>query len=344
MYEELSEYINRLVTYKEMCEITHMKYYTGGKAKKLQIEDIERFYRLEKVKTKYKVIEKYAEPLEKEDNRKSEYYDDLETVVLYLLQQTSSNKAIWSMSKVLQLTNMVNENYRIGKKDIMATSKVLEVNDTYVYNFYNISQNRFKRIFESVLGGMERKALIIKNDCIMMCKSVSNIMYNEVGEPVINNKGNIVYTIEKVYVEATESECVVIGEIRGEVLDLLQCKDTSEVFLRRKWDMFTKEMNKRLRERLNADFCYKAYKIIKNTDRINNTITKIESDISSANVNKLTTKCMMNSNDKKIDGDIDDRELLVGYLISSSNNIDLKMLIDRFVKQENEDADSVLPF
>lgn len=71
MYDKLNNYIGEMITYKQMCEILGLKYYTGGKAKKLQIEDIFRYYDIEKIKTKYMIHDKYETPYAKEDKRKS---------------------------------------------------------------------------------------------------------------------------------------------------------------------------------------------------------------------------------------------------------------------------------
>lgn len=35
MYEQLDKYIGEMITYKNMCEICDIKYYSGGKSKHL---------------------------------------------------------------------------------------------------------------------------------------------------------------------------------------------------------------------------------------------------------------------------------------------------------------------
>ena len=122
MYKELENLIGESITYKQICELTGIKYYTVGKSKKLQIEDIERYYKLKKVKTKYNIIEKYEKPLEKIDNRcngnNTKYGDDIETIVLYKLQNEESDVYECTISQALLLCNLINKNYNIGRKDM----------------------------------------------------------------------------------------------------------------------------------------------------------------------------------------------------------------------------------
>lgn len=65
----LDKYINKQLTYKELCSILNIKYYKGN-SKTRQLEYIQCHYQLEKNKTKYKIIKKYEQPLEHKDKRK----------------------------------------------------------------------------------------------------------------------------------------------------------------------------------------------------------------------------------------------------------------------------------
>ena len=70
MYDELDVYLEneKGITYKEICELTGIKY-TNGKSKTLQLKDIERYYRMNKIKTRFVILEKYSVPILKEDKR-----------------------------------------------------------------------------------------------------------------------------------------------------------------------------------------------------------------------------------------------------------------------------------
>lgn len=70
MYKQLEEYVGSSITYKQMCEVLNLKYYSGGKSKQLQIKDIGRYYELYKVKTKHMIVSKRECVLEKQDKRK----------------------------------------------------------------------------------------------------------------------------------------------------------------------------------------------------------------------------------------------------------------------------------
>lgn len=242
MYEQLNNYIGEQITYKIICEVTGIKYYSGGKSKQLQIEDIERFYQLEKVKTKYMIVEKREVPLDKEDKRKetlgnnSKYADDIETVMLYTLQ--NKKEFVCTISQALLLCNLVNKNYAIGRKNIPTTSEVLKVDVKNVYMFYDNTSRRLKGAFERALNRMRSKALLSYDKPIRVAYNDINMELNELGEPKLDKHNKISYSVNEVHRDATKEEIEIILESEANALISLNCIDKQEVFLQHLWNSF----------------------------------------------------------------------------------------------------------
>lgn len=260
----LKDHLDQELTYKELCSILDINYTTGN-AKIKQLKYIQCYYSIEKVKTKYKIISRLDEPLEYEDKRRSIYYNDLESIILFILNNAEGNKVSWSMSKALKLTAMINSNYTVGRLDERNTCKALEVKEDTLSNFYLMTYSKLKNIFNHALDIMEDKRLIHRSECIMICKKETNILYNELHEPVINEHGRIEYDVIKVYREATLDEIVAIQDIEKETLSEMNFISIRDCFVHKQWNKYRNAVNKKLRERCNIEYSYKAYNIIKNT-------------------------------------------------------------------------------
>lgn len=342
MYDKLDDYIGESLTYKQMCETLGSKYQKGN-GKDSQLKDIQRYYQLEKVKTKYKIIEKYEEPLEKEDNRRSVFYDDLEVVILYALSEESGRDVNWSVGKSLLLANFVNENFKYcNDKTIGDMSKALEVDRNYMYDFYNISRAKFKKIFEAALKRMERKGLVdVTFDCTMVCKRVPKVMLNDIGEPVISENGKMQYEVKKEYREATKDEREAIAKASKETLKELEVSDTQECFRQGKWGKYRKIMKSKLSKSINIDFYYKGYSIVKNEEYVQETISDLKRDICATSINSKAIKAIKESNNKNYIRDIEDRDILTDYLINE-NAISIITIIKN-MSIADEESDN-LPF
>lgn len=121
----LDKYINQTLSYKQLTDILEIKYYKGD-SKQRQLNEIQQYYELEKIKTKYHIISKHDTPIPLVDNRQSIYYDDLEIIILYALKNSNQSYNVWSVSQALFVTTLVNNNYRLGKKDLQLTADAME--------------------------------------------------------------------------------------------------------------------------------------------------------------------------------------------------------------------------
>lgn len=360
MYERLDKYIGEMITYKSICEVCELKYQKGN-GKDAQIKDIQRYYKLDKVKTKYHVIEKYKDPLPKDDKRSEtsasnsvKYADDIETIMLYTLQ--NKKEFVCTISQALLLCNLVNENYNVGKKDIPITSKLLNLDIENVYNFYDSTGRRLRDTFERALNRMRSKALLSYTKPIMVACNDVQIKLNELGEPKLVN-GKISYKVKEVHRLATKEEVNVILDCEANTLNRLECDDMQRVFLAHKWNEFKRIVNEEISSRLNIKYYYEAYNIIANTKQIDRKIKNYENNGSKSILNYTILESLLNSLDKtetKLDefGNrkyddkfIADTKTMIETTINSKCTYNLKESIIR-VKSGIDDInnDSELPF
>ena len=87
--------VGQKYTYKKMCELLDEPY-KGGTAKAAQLKEWSRFYKLQKDRTKYTVVQKYDEPLPKEMRKSTSSFYDLFFRVLSIIasERMESNRRI----------------------------------------------------------------------------------------------------------------------------------------------------------------------------------------------------------------------------------------------------------
>lgn len=362
MYDKLDNYIGELISYKVICEETGIKYYSGGKSKQLQLDDVGRFYELEKVKTKYMVVAKREIPIEKEDKRKdtlgnnSKYADDIETVMLYTLQ--NKKEFVCTISQALLLCNLVNKNYAIGRKNIPVTSEVLNIDIKNVYMFYDNTSRKLKGAFERALNRMRNKALLSYNKPIRVAYNDIDMELNELGEPKLDKHNRISYSVNEVHRDATKEEIEIILESEANALMYLNCIDKQQVFLQHLWNKFCELVTKEVSDRLNIKYYYEAYDITVNTKHVDRTIKRYEMNGASEILNYNMLDSLVTSIDKaseKVNDDgeikyskkfISDTKVMIETTINSSCKYDLNRAIrlHRKNKTSNDAVDDNIPF
>lgn len=343
MYQQLEDYIGDSITYKSMCEVTGIKYQKGN-GKEAQLKDIQRFFKLEKVKTKYTIAEKYAVPLEKEDGRSEtsanngvKYADDIETIMLYTLQ--NRREFVCTISQALLLCNLVNRNYTVGRRNIPATSEVLNIDIKNVYMFYDSTSRKLKGAFERALNRMRSKALLSYDKPIRVAYNEIDMELNELGEPKLDNHNRISYSVKETHRDATKDEIDVILDAEANALISLNCIDKQQVFLQHLWNSFCDMVTKEVSSRINIKYYYEAYDITVNTKHIDRTIKKYEMNGASEILNYNMLDSLVTSIDKasmKLDEDgkakysekfISDSKVMIDTTINSECHYDLNNAI-----------------
>ena len=192
-YKVLENYIGTQLTYKELCEILDWKHFTGGTSKKAQFKELNRYvqYKIvgERKGLRYMIIEIYNEILEKMDNRKignnNKYGQDIETTMLYILHNYENDHMYVSCGKALEIANIVNDNYRITRQEIPLASKLLNIDQAHLYNFYDTYHQELIRTFERGLKYMRNRCCILWDKVTIVAKEFSFGLSNSPNPPVL---------------------------------------------------------------------------------------------------------------------------------------------------------------
>lgn len=310
------EYKNKdTFTYKKLCEILEVEYNSGGNKKKKQLEDWERYFEYEKNGTKIKILNIREKPLPDVEKvlRKSKYYNDLETIILYGLKENNGFLRL-SKSKALIFTNMVNKNYFISANNEEAVSKMYGIDLDFLQAFRSMSSRKLKDIFDKNLKIMKNKALVIVNNVTIVC--VKETVSTEIDE-----KGEKIYNVREIFRKATDEELKEIVKAEKEALNSLGYEDKSSCFLGKGWGMYSAIVNKKL-SKYNIEFYYSAYEIISNKDIITRTITEREQETAKSSLNDNVSDSICKSKNKIINNK-ETREMLVDMLINENTDIDL---------------------
>lgn len=257
--------------YKELCRLLNEGVKTGN-AKKAQLKEMDRYFKYTKEGNKFIVQTIYKEPLNKIDNRQlgnnSIYSEDIQELILFTLAQHKDDEVCWSCSKFLKELAMVNNNYSICRKNIPQFSKIIDMEESYIYDFYNTAHKNLRIKLETALNCLMRyKKLLIWKPIMMVYKEIINIELNEFGTPKIKN-GEVSYIKNKTFEKATKQEEKLIISTERNVMIDMGFTDLRDVFINGKYDLFIKKVYKELKENGNIYFYYYAYEITYNYDDI----------------------------------------------------------------------------
>ena len=142
-------------TYKKLCEVLEEEY-NGGCKKKKQLEDWERYFDYEKNKTKIKILNIRDRPLPDVNKMlgKSKYYSDLETIILYALNEAKDGVIELTPYKMLNYCNFVSHNYVdcVLKNDL----------DDDIASFRLFLVTKIEDVFKNTINTMENLNLVEK--------------------------------------------------------------------------------------------------------------------------------------------------------------------------------------
>jgi hypothetical protein len=169
-----------LKNYKHLCSVLCIEprgKKAGSNTRLAQIKEINRSIKYKKLEggNKLVILEIYNELKDKEDFRtkgnNSKYVENIEKIILYTLNKHNSNDAlILSRGRLLEVCNMINENYRVGKKNIDKISALTEIEAEYIYNFYSNSNAMLTKSITSALRSLRNRRLIDFYEIIMICE------------------------------------------------------------------------------------------------------------------------------------------------------------------------------
>jgi hypothetical protein len=232
--------------YKEIC-LALCEPVKTGKSKQLQLDDWKRYFEYSKSGNSFIIIEIYETPMEKNDNRgKSEgsrrsiYGNAVQLLIVDLLARSHGHITI-SKNKLLLSIGVINVNYGGCSQQVKKLAKYVDINEKFIYDFYNVNNSNFTNMINSALNSLEDKSLIMYSKIIKVC---------EYGQ----------YKTRK----ANKFEETKILECEKETLVELGFEEKSKIRVSNKWTEFKKKVNLKLSESTNIQYYYSAFEITVN--------------------------------------------------------------------------------
>lgn len=194
--------------YKELCNVLDILPTSGGNAKKKQLEEISRHCNFQKEGNKFIINTIYKELLPKKVDKRInnkggnniKYCYDIETLILYLLNENGGKYLNLSINQLLLALNMVNKNYQVGRTRIPKLSEILEIPTDLIYDFFDYTSVELKRKLETNLNRLQRQCLIFWNKSMKVQVTNVSIEYNAIGQPIkeefLNEDFNYTYNTD----------------------------------------------------------------------------------------------------------------------------------------------------
>lgn len=318
-------------------------------------------YELTKVgrKQAYIITEVYNVKKEIVDKRKignnSVFTDDFKNIIIDCIYNSNKlplEEMLISKTTLFQLVNLINNNYKIGRKDKEKLAQMLDIPKKTVDDFYDNSYSKLGKTVESGLKSCRSSSVLMYESVVAIAIYNPNVSYNELGSPIVIGGNEIKNDIVLTYREATKEEKKVILNCERAVkkeLGLDENANNNTVYASGQWKKYKSLVNKELKDRgTNIRFYYDAYKltwvednikklykqycspcdvIMSNTD-INKNIIK-----SLNKTNKTRLKNMENGKKNKIENFIEDNNKLIDVLINEKAE-DIKDDFNKFKKRK----------
>ncbi|MFS0776059.1 hypothetical protein ABC255_08645 [Neobacillus sp. 3P2-tot-E-2] len=233
--------------YKALCAELEMEIKSNTNSKNSQYKELERYCSYVKDGHKITVKEVYETPKEKVDGRgKSEgcrrsiYGNAAQLLITDILAQSNGYITI-SKNKLMVSIGMTNVNYGECSQQVKKLEKLVDIDKSFIYEFYNINNSNFSNIIQSALENLQDKSIIMYNNIIKV---------REQGR--FNTR------------KATKWEVYQILECERETLEELGFEEKSKIRVSNKWMEFKKEVQNKLNKRTEIHHYFPAYEITVN--------------------------------------------------------------------------------
>jgi len=227
--------------YKELCGILEEPV-KNGKAKKIQLEEFSGFFRFERDKNKYIIIEIYDEPKPKEANTRNNQYGDLvQELIIHELSLNHGNSPSltinMSKNRLFFKLHMINHNYNLTRNNIKFMSEYMNIPTATFFDFFNNTSSKLRGTVERALNNLESRCLLMWEYRVQL-KMTSGI-----------------------HRLATDKEMQTIKKIEKEILNEIGYENKKDIFISGKWELFSNRVSKKLNKAINSDYYYKVFHI-----------------------------------------------------------------------------------
>lgn len=245
--------------YKDMCLHIGITPKGGGESLKSQKNELKTHFEWEKVKGSNKVRITKLHTTEETIKLKSKikrggnnriFVDDFEQMLIHMLLTRKQDHVLMARGSLYRAMEMVNDNYLIGRKDIVKLARAIDVPTEAVSEFYDANSSKIRKIIETGFKNFRNKTNVTVEEVVAVC-AVDHV-----------HTGNNVYSPKLNYRPTTVSEKHLIMECEDKAIKIMGFKNKRDVFMAGQWKKFKQESMKYIR-RKNKDikFYYDAYAI-----------------------------------------------------------------------------------
>ncbi|MGJ9381512.1 hypothetical protein [Salipaludibacillus sp. CF4.18] len=312
-------------------------------SKKAQLKELDRFIEYYKEGHQIIISKIHKVPKEKVNNtgKSSVFAHIMEILILDYLIEKKKQTVVITRNGLLNHIQAINNNYRYCSENVPQLSKVENIEEKIIYDFYNTTNSNFRANFETVLKNLRNKSLIMYEQVKSIC------------------------TKDHIHRIANEEEKETILQCEKEVLKEMgfnqHLHSISDVRSSPRWKEFKNKFEKKLRQNSYIHHCYLSYKITVNRNYIedeyedifNFTLDEIEKEglkqeLNGTVMDKLMLNAEMRKNkasDPNTSGKMDryrtkfsymkDNNKLVGLLIDNDAR-DITIDIDKMKSESND--------
>ncbi|WP_339823432.1 hypothetical protein NST45_18420 [Paenibacillus sp. FSL R7-0163] len=225
-----------------------------GKSRQLQLKRWGCYFEHENSGQKWTITEIFDDPKELvKGGNFTPYIGEINKLIVQLLLCTKEKRVILPKNRLFLLLNMINGNYREGKKNIASLSEYLNMARIDIYDFYNSANDVLTGNIESSLKDLKNKKAVFHHSVMMVVK------------------GNISH-------EATDAEMDIIYPIQARVLKEMGFDSMVDVYRTGRIETYTDRTNKLLIAEAGISYVYEAYNIYLNREVLQKELHRISKD------------------------------------------------------------------
>lgn len=278
LLDHIKENGNEFKSYRHLCKVLE-KDVKGGDAKKAQMKEFNRYFKLSKGKG-YRLIVNDIYKTPKPAHGNNVYGGLIQLLLTDFFMKTKRRSVQCSKGYLMQQVSIINKNYRENKNDINKYSLQLEIERQITHDFYDTTDATLGSAIETALKNLENNALILYTTDYIV-------------KPVDSNSYRI----------ATPNERSVILQTRDKLLKKLGYRTIRDVLFSRDQKAYKNKSSEILREKINIEQVFKGYNIDilqesiaeKQSQMILNHLSEIESKGYKDELNNLVINRLLNN-------------------------------------------------
>lgn len=259
--------------YKVLCDILgEPQFHSGNNQQKCQLRRFERYFRWEKTGQKYVILDIYDEPLSKEDGRKkgnnSIYIRYIEAILMRYIFFKKGKVCHVTKRQIWTLLGMINNQYeKIPLNELQEDVEYSDITKFELNKFYLRCNSRLTTILFSALNNLQNRSLIMYDTEIVIAQENSN--------------GKMCFHV------ANDSEKRKILLVERKILKQMGFESKNHVACCMRWSEFLDNVNDELNQLYKWKYKFERFKIIYNSEDIQEAIKENELAIQRLMLNDL---------------------------------------------------------